>query len=530
MPRTAAAGVLAALATLTCLAAPPVAGDGGPRHAQDAPPALPRRTEDAPPSLPRRAQDVPPALLFNRVPLPSSPGGPVCNDGSTPSIMYRNCSANWDRKPGGPDYCLVDVVRWMVIFSGRDWREDLWGGLGRDGGGGGAAAAPPPPSPPSGPFCYSAASCAARAPTLTSSAGLPDTAFPGGLVIPFAEVNPNLYKSHAAVAPYCSSDLWAGNGSAALDGKTWHFHGAAMADAVIDALFAVGGGGAGGLAGADEVLIAGPPGIIARIAHLAARILAGKRRALGNATAVVAVSALADGGAVLLPSLPPLSPPPPAQCTTDADCPPHLALPAAAPLWQPPLAALQAWCPEPAVTAWRCWTAPRLLAPAPGGGPVGGNVSLLVHAPQFDAVGLAAYGAWPAANASGSAARAWAETVYAPAVRAAVAALVPGGGGSAPAGGAGAEGRVVAAADAASAPAPSALFSTGCAGPSQMSMSTAFYRTLAQCVDAAGRAHNDSFGQAVPAFVIPDGTGHVEPLSCEDACASWVCGNACEPV
>ena len=124
-----------------------------------------------------------------------------CNDGSAAAYYYRNCSANWDRKAGAPDFCEkgtaegVREVVWEIVFAQTDVAAaaDATGNAG---------------------WCSSAAECAARkvsAANLTSSAGLPATLFPSGLLSGFAEQNPNLYKAVSVIVPYCSSDLWLGD-------------------------------------------------------------------------------------------------------------------------------------------------------------------------------------------------------------------------------------------------------------------------------------------------------------------------------
>jgi hypothetical protein len=477
----------------------------------------------------------------------SSPSLALCNDGSAPSYYYRNCSANWDRHPGDPDFCAVPVVRWVLVFMGGG-RDDLQSGLG--GATAPSSSSPthtPPPPTVDGRYCYDARSCLGRSSNLTSSAGLPPSAFPSGVVLPYAEANPDLYKSHSAVIPYCSSDLWAGNATVAFPTAAegtqhassssspspttpFHFRGMAIADAVVDALFAVDGGGSNGLAGADEVLLVGPAGIVARLDALAARIREGKRRVLGDVSATVSVSALCDGCALLPNLTPPANAPP--LCTTDADCPPALALPKAAALWN---YSAPAWCAAAAgndstpadsrrLAPWQCLTAPVLLA-ATGPGPAGEgatSVPLLVSAQQLDASALASYGAWPdaALNATGEG-RAWALDVFGPAVRAV---LAPLGSAAAERGQRAAAAGAVAAKGGVFAP----VFSPSCSFPPALSLSPSYYHTLAACVDSAGVPHNNSLGQATPIFVIDGaGAGGIGNASadtwirCEDACAAW---------
>jgi hypothetical protein len=50
----------------------------------------------------------PPAyqLMQRRVVANAVSRGAVCNDGTPAAYYVRNCTANGDRKPGDPDFCL----------------------------------------------------------------------------------------------------------------------------------------------------------------------------------------------------------------------------------------------------------------------------------------------------------------------------------------------------------------------------------------------------------------------------------------
>ena len=340
------------------------------RHASAATaPAAPALHAAPPPAPAPRVSAPPPALLFHRFALPDPAA--VCNDGSRAQIYVRNCTANHDRAPGDPtDYCAGEQTLVFTFLSGPV-----------DGAAGAGA------------FCYDARSCAARAAALTSSAGLPATLFAEGLTLPYPEVNPNLYKQHSVIVPYCTSDLFAG----AARG----FSGARVADAAVAALSARGLLPDGALAVADRVVLVGGAGVMARLDALAAALRAGKRGATGNASAALAVFGICDG--CLLHALPPPAPPG-ARCATDADCPTAAALPALAALAglaRPP------GCAEAEV--WACYAAPAL-----GRALAAAATPALVIAQQFDARQLAANGAAPAG--------AWAADTFAPAVRAAAAA------------------------------------------------------------------------------------------------------------
>ncbi len=52
-------------------------------------------------ALAAASADLPPALLMTRVEVRNATArGAVCSSGRPAAYYYRNCSANWDRKPG----------------------------------------------------------------------------------------------------------------------------------------------------------------------------------------------------------------------------------------------------------------------------------------------------------------------------------------------------------------------------------------------------------------------------------------------
>ena len=209
------------------------------------------------------------------------------------------------------------------------------------------------------------------------------------------------------------------------------FAGAVVADALLESLFSLSGGGAQGLAGADEVLISvchssrcclllfiislfrnmrhkilkfvppittsqGPAGIVARRSELAALLTAGSQSRTGKTPAI---SFLCDGCALLTKVQPA---PMPAvgvrsRCSTDSNCPPSVALPLAVPLWG---STAPQGCTHSGSDLWQCLAAEVLLAPPnpafgrarEGGGDGGRVLPLLVQAQQFDTVQLAAHG------------------------------------------------------------------------------------------------------------------------------------------
>ena len=379
------------------------------------------------------AQSIPDELLFHKLVLPLSTPPTACNDGTPYAFFYRNCTGNWDRHEGDPDFCVVPNTRWLVVFG------ELLGGGG------------------SGAFCYDSASCASRAQNLTSSSSVPATAWANGAVIPFAEVNPNLYLQHSVVAPYCSSDLFGGDGSTASVGDTtFGFNGRGIVDAVLAALFSnTSGVSSPNAALADSFLLVGPAGVMARIDELADALRALKRAASRNDSAVLDVFGVCDGCLLFSNLTAPADTPMP--CTTDSNCPPVRALPALsamAGLGRP------AWCSD-AVPAWACFTSSPLL-----GYLRTASTPVLVSSAQYNARGLASYGVqWPAVGAG----LVWAQTVFAPAVRSATTTAVYG-------------------------------VTSACPAP-QVSLAGAYYHTLVPHTDALGRVHNDSLGTAVPLFL-----------------------------
>ena len=131
----------------------------------------------------------------------------VCNDGSTPVFYHRR---------GVGD----GAGKWVVWFKG-----------------GGA--------------CWDQATCGSRAPSLMSARPWMTDALQeltskgnegsqdgkaGGILDPDPAVNPDFHNWNHVYLVYCSSDNWAGTGSATAGGRTIHFRGHYIADAMIDAL------------------------------------------------------------------------------------------------------------------------------------------------------------------------------------------------------------------------------------------------------------------------------------------------------
>ena len=413
----------------------------------------------------RAVQSVPDSLLFHRHTLPLSSG--QCTAGG-PALLYsRNCTANWDSHSGF-DYCPkggpADPVRFIIVLASEDVRpltnsEGPPESLAWDG---------------SGLYCYSAASCASRSANLTSTTGLPPTAFFGGVLSPFAEVNPNFYKASMALLPYCSSDLWAGTASTP---SGLHFHGQRIALAALAALAAL--PGRESLRAADEVVLIGPPGVVA-LAALATPYLSQH----------AALTVLCEGCA-LLPSPPAMeAQAAPPQCTTDANCPPHLALPLAVGLWGTPHPA--STCPPPTPT-WQCLTTPAILA-VPWSTPA--SPTLLLAAQGRDARAAAAYG--PGLPPSALAA----------ALQAAGRAAVGAGGGVLARQGSG------------------LFLSHTCASPSALALHpAAFYgQQLDYCSNGAGQARNQTLAQVLSAGVGCREVG--TPAAFCATCYAWEAGSS----
>lgn len=137
-----------------------------------------------------------------------------------------------------PDYCSdVERPRWVVVFET------------------GSTA------------CFDGASCNRRAradPNATMPPSDP-TAFPSGVLLPYAEANPNLYKASAVFVPYCSSDLWAGNATlqSSSGSEQWSFRGRAIAKAVLEDIREGGLPGGGALGDVAAITIVAGAGLFA---------------------------------------------------------------------------------------------------------------------------------------------------------------------------------------------------------------------------------------------------------------------------
>ena len=201
----------------------------------------------------------------------------------------------------------------------------------------------------------------------------------GGLLSPFAEANPNLYKAHTIFAPYCSSDAWLGGGSgaeAARDSTTpskSHFQGFAALNATLQHALRGNVPGGDSLGQASNIVLTGGPGAILSLSLLLPQLRA-------DLPAAARIHLVCDG------------------CTWGAAVPPsdHTALRAQgrAPGLLPMLK-----------EAWPLWTPPAPLSPATSVGsafnrqllrladPTNGIVASLTWlAPQASAAFLASLG------------------------------------------------------------------------------------------------------------------------------------------
>jgi hypothetical protein len=405
------------------------------------------------------AGPIPAQQMLQRVPITNASA--TCNDGSRATIFFRNCSANWDSK--GFDYCANITDTWVLLFAQDD-----------------AFAADPPPS---GLFCYSPESCAARSAALTSSSGQPATAFLDGVLSPYAEENPNLYKQHSVVVPSCTSDLFAGAGGS--------FAGRAVLEAALSQLFEPAPPGEGpAMAHADRVVLVGGAGVLAFVDELAERLLVLKQQFSRNATARLDVFAVCDG-CLLLGGLAPFAGPP--ACASDADCPADVALPRLQALLTAAGGSLARprWCAEADVSA--CF-----LAPALGPALARARTPVLVQQMQYDAAQLLSLGV-DVARAPAPA-RAYAESVFAPAARAAARAV------------------------------SNYSFSAACAAPRALSARPAFYSLDVRFRDRYKNVLNRSMAAALPSFLEDAGAGGFGPVafgSYLDTCTGFLCGSHC---
>ena len=230
--------------------------------------------------------------------------GAVCNDGSPAAFFFRDC-------PRPADECAGWSNDWLVFFAD------------------GAAAD----------ACYDQQTCDARkqaSPDKMTATHLNATLLsPGGIFSVSGEENPNFYGFRTVLVPYCSSDMWVGNGSAA----GYQFRGLAIAKAVIEDLargtfspspvptpFGPGPSGTR-LAAADSITIIGGAGVMSQLTGSTGGALA----ALLPSTPRRNLRLICDG--CVLPDVAPLVSVGSRPCTTAADCPPRVVLRRGFALW-----------------------------------------------------------------------------------------------------------------------------------------------------------------------------------------------------
>lgn len=168
--------------------------------------------------------------------------------------------------------------------------------------------------------------------------------------------------------PSCSSDLFLGNATTRDQGTGLYFQGARIAAAILAELQTrqyLPGGPAGPLSQADDVVLAGGPGVVALSRTVLAGVLPVRARTSTICDACVVPSTvvpLAQGA-----------------CSTWQDCPPQEG-------WK---RGLRLWHPAHALQV-AALLSPALLQAA--------QSPLLVYMPQVSSDLLAAFGAWPIAG------------------------------------------------------------------------------------------------------------------------------------
>lgn len=124
-------------------------------------------------------------------------------------------------------------------------------------------------------FCNGDVSCQARcggdsSPCNTNRYN--STEFFDGVLSPFPEGNPNLYKSPAVLVPYCTSDLWLGNTTASTSASSsrWQFQGQNVLREVVRQLLTDQSPLA--LRYADTVVVFGDVGVMQQLAWIQVEI------------------------------------------------------------------------------------------------------------------------------------------------------------------------------------------------------------------------------------------------------------------
>ena len=494
-----------------------------------------------------QSQNIPPQLLFRRMELSSissSPDHPhstfppsfsstlpppKCNDGTIPSIYYRNCSANWDRKPGDPDFCNVTIKRWIIDFTVTN-RDYLTNGIDQQ-----------PKHVTSfhndsttntlvdGYYCYNDISCSQRSINLTTSNNLPDIAFPSGIALPYAEANPNLYKSHHVIVPYCSSDLYFGNSSIVnytTINQTWYFYGYNILWNVIDTL--IYNLDTDSLLYADEIIFIGPLGIQITIPAIQQYIQEKKQVFLSSintntntTSTVINITSICDGcGLITDVSLP--IPIPIQNCTRDNNCPYSLSLPLVINNFNDTNSYLTRpyWCNLlDSDSLWKCFTAEYFLVnftnylrnyntntnridQSLSSSLSNSFIEWFIYIPQYDQLMFELYNLWDTIyynntinyNSTGIK---WAETLYAPHIRDIVYAILLENSESEP------FLQIYS----------SAQLEIG--SSSSIVLSPNYYSTLCNCTNVYNYTYKDNVNEAITSLILDNG---MDQLQCMDKC------------
>eukprot|EP00756_Hemistasia_phaeocysticola_P063980 Hpha_TRINITY_DN7438_c0_g1::TRINITY_DN7438_c0_g1_i1::g.95836::m.95836/K19882/NOTUM; O-palmitoleoyl-L-serine hydrolase len=279
----------------------------------------------------------------------ASQRGALCGDGSPAKYYFRDCP-----RPGYE--CLTSTDDWIIVFADADLAD----------------------------VCYDKETCDARRsllPERMTSSGLNETLLsPGGIFSWSGEVNPNFYQHRTVFVPYCSSDLWVGNESAA----GFEFRGKAIAKAVMEDLAAETftpvsvptpygpGPNTTRLEVADSFTFVGGPGLMSILPLLIPLLPPRPRKYM---------RAILDGGVVV--DIPPKVSLDQLPCNRSvADCPPTEVLRRGVPVWDV----------EAGEQGWKKLLAPQLLPGIP--------VPALVQQSQYDERQLRQLRGWPVESAS----------------------------------------------------------------------------------------------------------------------------------
>jgi len=372
-------------------------------------------------------------------------------------IYFRNCSANWDSH-SGIDYCANITDTWVINFASDSLFPNNETALG-------------------GSVCFSKESCAARDARLKSNNGLNSTAFLQGIVLPYAEVNPNLYKQHSVVVPYCTSDLFVG--------EDQFFSGYQFITNTISQLYNVSfipQDMGPTMIHADRIIVIGSAGVMAHLDEINELIIETLRLVTQNESATVPIFGVCDG-CLLFNVTRSFAPP---VCSSDKDCPAPIALKSLSSmsrLHRPK------FCAEEDVSS--CFLAPAVIKAL-----LKGKTPVLIQSQMFDQVQLRSYGIAAYANASISEQN-WAVENFAPLVIDALNQF-------------------------------NYTFSAACALPSSLTLSRGYYQLTTRFEDQYGNVHQDALDVAISSFLEDASNGGFGPSvfgSYRDICGKFLCGN-----